>query len=333
MPVEAEDMHGKKIIEAALALSLTISGCAFQKNEKKAEESKIKNNSSENNVDDQNDNSNLEIEENSKNNEVNNNVNDGDNREKNDSVEKNAIQKEPSNSTNIEDSMEIKEDSQSAIVMDDGQQDNTIISNYTGSGYSEERVEPNPGISLTSFRIPIQQSVQENGYFCVPACLQMVLRVHGIEVSQNLLAQEMNTSSVTGTEYVDLQRIVNKYCFGSENINDNQPGYHIQTIAIGDNSNATMSTLENRIRADMASNDPVFIAIDRAYLYPNLSHGNHMIILIGYSTFTGTNTIANYYIIDPSYVVQDPVYGGLKIVTPEELLNAIAYNEEPAYIW
>ncbi|MDO4467081.1 MAG: C39 family peptidase [Bacillota bacterium] len=249
-------------------------------------------------------------------------------------------EKEETDNNKIEDSSDIskntyeKENNEQTIV--EIKEDEPIvesISNPFGSGYSEERVEPNPGISLTSYRIPIQQSVQENGYYCVPACLQMVLRVHGIEVSQSQLAKEMNTSSVTGTEYVDLQRIVNKYCFGSENISDNQPGYHIQNLSIGDNSASTLKTLENRILMDMDSNDPVFIAVDRAYLYPKLSHGNHMIILVGYSVFTGTNTIANYYIIDPSYVVQDPAYGGLKNVTPEELLDAIAYNEEPAYIW
>ena len=39
------------------------------------------------------------------------------------------------------------------------------------------------------------------------------------------------------------------------------------------------------------------------------------------------------YYVDPYYKFQDPIYGGLKVVTPEELLNAMVGVSEPDYAW
>ena len=87
------------------------------------------------------------------------------------------------------------------------------------------------------------------------------------------------------------------------------------------------------MRLDISTNDPIFVAIDLNALYPHLSSANHMIVVTGYALYAGTDNIAYYYYIDPSYTVQDENYGGLKTVTSENLINAIVVNEEPAYIW
>ena len=39
------------------------------------------------------------------------------------------------------------------------------------------------------------------------------------------------------------------------------------------------------------------------------------------------------YYLDPAPKVQDSVYGGLKIETPEKLLNSMLTCEEPNYAW
>lgn len=68
-------------------------------------------------------------------------------------------------------------------------------------------------------------------------------------------------------------------------------------------------------KQDISTNDPVFIAIDVQTVYSEFDWtGNHMVICTGYATYKGTNDIAYYYILDPSYLVQDEVYGGLKTV-------------------
>ena len=187
--------------------------------------------------------------------------------------------------------------------------------------------------SLEYKKINMEQSIQENNYFCVPACVQMVLRLHGIIVSQSEVALEMNTVPVTGTEYVDLARVVNKYVFHNENPSQSEPGYRVQTIDRFENDEAVFALFEERVKTDIKSGDPVFVAIDVQALYPDLNSGNHMILVTGYAAYEGTDIIEYYYIVDPSYVIQDPVYGGLKTVTREELINALVVNVEPAYIW
>lgn len=180
-------------------------------------------------------------------------------------------------------------------------------------------------------KLDVPQSVQENNYFCVPACVQMVLRYHHIEVSQMQLSKDMHTDTITGTEYIDLANTLNTYLFHKNHIEENEPGYRVQTLAINDQSSQSQALFEQRVKSDIASGDPVFTAIDVLGLYPDLYHGNHMIIVIGYAS---TNDIINhYYIIDPSYTIQDQIYGGLKIVGRHELYQAIIQNEEPAYIW
>lgn len=199
---------------------------------------------------------------------------------------------------------------------------NTKISSVNSNRMPVEKVQ-----------LPLIQSVQENNYFCVPACLQMVLKYKGIEKTQMELANELNTKPITGTEYIDLVRVANKYLFADSEIGPNDPGYHIEELERYDTNPEIAKTFEKRVRLDISTNDPIFVAIDLNALYPHLSSANHMIVVTGYALYAGTDNIAYYYYIDPSYTVQDENYGGLKTVTSENLINAIVVNEEPAYIW
>lgn len=233
--------------------------------------------------------------------------------------------------------------------IDDNDKDKGAINSFrqhpleknSGTKYtdeSEEDLEVNSSentnhISSAKVQLILNQSVQENGYFCVPACLQMVLKYKNIEKSQSELAAELNTKQNTGTEYVDLARVANKYLFNNENVGYNEPGYHIQTLNRYDRNPQIAIDFERRVRADISTNDPVFVAVDVNALYPNLNSANHMIIVTGYILEEGKDEIAFYYYIDPSYVVQDSIYGGLKIATKEELINTIVVNKEPAYIY
>lgn len=213
-------------------------------------------------------------------------------------------------------------------------QDLSEVSSLTQDLNETSTVDPAANCpTLEKINIQLVQSVQEKGYFCVPACLQMVLHHHGLHVSQEQLAKEMNTSQVTGTEYVDLVRVANKYIFEKETAEPVGAGYRVQTLERNVYNTEIYKTFESRVKTDISTGDPLFVAIDNHSLYPELESANHMVLVTGYSVYAGTDNIAYYYIMDPSYLVQDPVYGGVKIVTAEELMNAITRNVEPAYIW
>ncbi|KFI52276.1 C39 family peptidase [Bifidobacterium biavatii] len=160
----------------------------------------------------------------------------------------------------------------------------------------------------------------------------MVLRYRGIDVSQSVLADDMNADPRTGTEYVDLARVVNRYLFGVDDANPNDAGYRVQTMEIGDTDPATARTFAERATADLDNGDPVFTAIDVHALYPAFSHANHMIVITGYDA-DANGTVTRWTYRDPWYRVQDETRDGLKTVTADALINAIISNEEPAYVW
>ena len=213
--------------------------------------------------------------------------------------------------------------------------ENTYLSNYwfdtnnsSSSSVEQENIVAESNTSK-KVNISLKQSVQENEYFCSPACAQMVLHLHNIYMSQSEIASEMNTVPITGTEYIYFSKVINKYIFGKETISDNESGYRVQTISGKD----YYSLFENRAKIDLDYGDPMFVAIEVSVLYPELNvSGNHMVVVSGYISDENGN-ITDYYIVDPSYLVQDEVYAGLKLVSAIELKNAMLKSEEPAYIW
>jgi hypothetical protein len=186
---------------------------------------------------------------------------------------------------------------------------------------------------IITTQLSIEMTVQETGYYCVPACVKMIFRLHGIEMSQDALAEELHTDPVTGTEYIDTARVLNRYLFNKTDADVTEAGYHVQTFPQGDHASSNQEQFEKQVRRDIKTDDPVQAAVDRHVLYPSLSSENHMILITGYASNADTGQIAYYYFIDPSYVIQDSRYGGLKTASADEMIRAIEDNVEPAYIW
>ena len=184
---------------------------------------------------------------------------------------------------------------------------------------------------LIKVRLQIPQSVQENGHYCGPACLQMALSYKGIEKTQDELAEELNTSMVTGTEYADMARVLNTYLFGCEVPENGQPGYRAEYLTPSAVTDDVMDTLRERVIRDIRTEDPVFIAVNLHELYPELPAANHFVIISGYQM--KDEEILYYFIVDPYWKVQSDTYQGLKIFTPEEIRRALDTNTEPAYVW
>lgn len=187
-------------------------------------------------------------------------------------------------------------------------------------------------VSLDQDMLKLIDSIQENGYYCGPAILQMILSYHGINSAQSDLARQLNTSSITGTEYADMARVLNTYLFDCEIPAAHAPGHRVQELIPGSISKEDMQLLNERTITDISTGDPVPIAIDLGVLYTELPSANHFVLIVGYKT-AEDGTISAYYVRDPYDKVQDQVWQGLKVFTVEELYNALNRNTEPAYIW
>lgn len=208
----------------------------------------------------------------------------------------------------------------------------TLIETEEPAAHETKQAETPDTKREESVRLSIPQSVQETGYYCGPAVVQMILRYHGIEKSQEDLAAELRTHPITGSEYADMANVLNRYLF-SETDMANGAGYHVQRLGINDTDPTIMETFERRVRQNVVNQDPTLVAIETTVLYPDIPSGNHVVICSGYRLKPGTDTIEAYYLIDPSYLVQDEKQQGLKTVTPQVLLQAMVQNDEPAYIW
>lgn len=186
---------------------------------------------------------------------------------------------------------------------------------------------------MIDYRLNVPVRTQENNYYCGPACLEMVLNYHEIFMSQSQLANELKTSDVTGTEYLDVARVMNKYLFGKEDENPQGAGYHVQFIRQGDSSQSVYKEFEQRVIQDISTNDPIFVAINLNEIYPTLPKANHLVVCTGYSVFEGSHEIEYFYILDPYYVVQNEYGSSLQRISKDVLFKAIYSNDEPAYIW
>lgn len=178
----------------------------------------------------------------------------------------------------------------------------------------------------------ISTKLQETNYYCVPATVQMLLDYFDIDTQQETLAEKMNTDPISGTEYIDLVKVVNSYLFDKQLPNDNESGYHIQTITI-ENTNEIQGLFEKRVKTNVDTGYPTFAAVNLNKLYERMPEANHMVLVTGYATYKDSEEIAFYYINDPYPLVHDSTFDGLKVFTKEELLTAMTQNEEPAYIW
>ena len=199
------------------------------------------------------------------------------------------------------------------------------------AGVEELAAEAENKSSGVPHRIELVQSVQEKTHYGGAAVVQMILRSHGIEKAQADLADELHTSTVTGTEYADAARVLNTYLFNCEVPGPADPGYRVEYLTPGAVGSSVIEKMNGRIVRDVRTSDPIIIAINTNVLYPNLPEANHFVLITGYKTVN--DVITEYYIVDPSPDVQNSEYGGLKLFTVEEIRRAFDTNSEPAYIW
>ena len=180
--------------------------------------------------------------------------------------------------------------------------------------------------------LPISLKLQEEWYFCAPATVHMMLASRGVSVSQHQLAKEMGTYNPYGTHNRDAIRVLNQNLFGYPEPSGNQAGYRLATVIDARPDSEDIRLFKERVRKDIDDGYPLYYTFNVAQIYPGKS-GEHNVIGVGYELTADGKDISAIYYLDPDTHVQDPTYGGLKKLTPEELLAAMATCGEKNYAW
>ena len=180
--------------------------------------------------------------------------------------------------------------------------------------------------------LPISLNLQEEWYFCAPATVHMMLASRGVSVSQHQLAKEMGTYNPYGTHNRDAIRVLNQNLFGYPEPSGNQAGYRLATVTDARPDSEDIRIFKERVRKDIDDGYPLYYTFNVAQIYPGKS-GEHNVIGVGYELTADGKDISAIYYLDPDTHVQDPTYGGLKKLTPEELLAAMVTCGEKNYAW
>lgn len=180
--------------------------------------------------------------------------------------------------------------------------------------------------------LPIPLKLQEEWYFCAPATVHMMLASRGVSVSQHQLAKEMGTYNPYGTHNRDAIRVLNQNLFGYPEPSGNQAGYRLVTVTDARPDSEDIRLFKERVRKDIDDGYPLYYTFNVAQIYPGKS-GEHNVIGVGYELTADGKDISAIYYLDPDTHVQDPTYGGLKKLTPEELLAAMVTCGEKNYAW
>lgn len=180
--------------------------------------------------------------------------------------------------------------------------------------------------------LPIPLKLQEEWYFCAPATVHMMLASRGVSVSQHQLAKEMGTYNPYGTHNRDAIRVLNQNLFGYPEPSGNQAGYRLVTVTDARPDSEDIRLFKERVRKDIDDGYPLYYTFNVAQIYPGKS-GEHNVIGVGYELTADGKDISSIYYLDPDTHVQDPTYGGLTKLTPEELLGAMVTCSEKNYAW
>ena len=160
--------------------------------------------------------------------------------------------------------------------------------------------------------LSVTPQIQEKWYFCAPTTVSMILSSQGIAVSQ--------------------QQLANQHLFGYPEPQAGQAGYRIATVTDASPNSEDMRLFKERVRKNIDDGYPLYYTFTISQIYPGKS-GEHNVIGIGYELTPDGKDISAIYYLDSMTHVQDPTYGGLKKVTPEELLAAMVTCGEPNYAW
>lgn len=251
-----------------------------------------------------------------------------------------------SNSAITQETIDRQEDKQAGIEEKNSNQPQQLQEENSINLVEVDFTKPNPPITQETIdRLEREQAgvgkkvmlnvtpqVQRAWNTCAPTTVSMMLSSRGISVSQEVLAQEMNTDTTFGTHNANAIQVLNRHLFGYDMPQGNQAGYRLETVTTSDVNSEQMRLFKERLKQNIADGYPMYYTFDSATIYPG-SYGEHNVIGVGYQLSADGSDVAYLYYLDPSHTKQDPVYGGLKKVTPKELFEGMLTCVEPNYAW
>lgn len=251
-----------------------------------------------------------------------------------------------SNSAITQETIDRQEDKQAGIEEKNSNQPQQLQEENSINLVDVDLTKPNPPITQETIdRLEREQAgvgkkvmlhvtpqVQRAWNTCAPTTVSMMLSSRGISVSQEVLAQEMKTDTTFGTHNANAIQVLNRHLFGYDMPQGNQAGYRLETVTTSDVNSEQMRLFKERLKQNIADGYPMYYTFDCATIYPG-SQGEHNVIGVGYQLSEDGSDIAYLYYLDPSYTKQDPVYGGLKKVTPKELFEGMLTCVESNYAW
>lgn len=129
-----------------------------------------------------------------------------------------------------------------------------------------------------------------------------------------------------------LLELINEEIFGFKHpLPDAGPGYRQGRIFNPDLQQNDYSRFYERVVRNIQDGYAMPLICDRSILYPGES-GDQWVLLNGYLADAEGGIIA-FYFMDPNPRNQDPHHGGLKYISPQDLLLAIYNSYEQAYLW
>lgn len=212
------------------------------------------------------------------------------------------------------------------------------------SSTPESSLTPNPSAGASSISalldpsqgarrvvLDIQPQIQKVWNYCAPTTVSMILQSQGIEISQEVLAQEMGTAEPFGTHNADAIDVLNRHLERKAESGKTKIIYTLATVTSGAKESEDMRLFLDRLLENIDRGYPMYYTFDVSKLYPGRK-GEHNVIGIGYA-LNEAGDVEKLYYWDPDPTVQDPVYKGLKVVSPTKLLDAMTTCVEPNYGW
>lgn len=218
-----------------------------------------------------------------------------------------------------------------------------LVASFYEVPYFEGRYDELDIASLTRKRLEITEATDringETGYRDMgeASVLQMILSAKGRAVPRAELEAALQKRAAEAPELLPTERfaeVLNDYVFGFKNpLPETGPGYRAESLKAfhPDFFQGTYGKFYRRVIRNIADGYPMPLCCDRGILYPGEA-GDQWVLLTGYIQNKDQAIIA-FYVVDPNPRTGDPFFGGLKYITPYDLMLAIYHSYDAMYLW